>query len=132
MPKLLDVIKEKGLTHQEVIDLIERNIPIDLEIGLPEKVSEEKEVPEIEVEETDKPKKPIELYITEVEEEKEEEPEPEEEEITLTQKEIDKKIADAVEEKLKATRKVPSKGKIVDKPQSNISVVKRNWFEEIV
>ena len=128
MPKLLDVIKEKGLTHQQVIDLI-GSIEQD---SLPEEVSEEKEVPEIEVEETDKPEEPIELYITEVEEEKEEEPEPIEEEITLTQEELDKKIADAVEEKLKATRKVPSKGKIVDKPQADVPTVKRNWFEEIV
>ena len=125
MPKLLDVIKEKGLTHQEVIDLIEK-------IGLPEKESEEKEVPEIEVDETDKPEEKIELYITEVEKEPEPEEDTVEEEITLTQEELDKQIADAVEEKLKATRKVPSKGKIVDKPQANISVVKRNWFEEIV
>lgn len=125
MPKLLDVIKESGYTHQEIIDMIEK-------AGKPEEVSEEKEVPEIEVEETDKPEEPIELRITDMKEEKEEEPEPIEEEIILTQKEIDKKIADAVEEKLKATRKVPSKGKIVDKPQSNIPTVKRNWFEEIV
>ena len=125
MPKLLDVIKESGYTHQQVIDLIEK-------AGLPEEVSEEKEVPEIEVEETDKPEEKIELRITDMKEEKEEELEPKEEEITLTPEELDKKIADAVEEKLKATRKVPSKGKIVDKPQSNISVVKRNWFEEIV
>jgi hypothetical protein len=124
LPKLLDVIKEKGLTHQEVIDLIEK-------IGLPEEVSEEKEVPEIEVEETDKPEEPIELYITKLEEEPEPEEDTVEEEITLTQEELDKQIADAVEEKLKATRKVPSKGKIVDKPQANISVVKKNWFEEI-
>ena len=125
MPKLLDVIKEKGLTHQEVIDLIEK-------IGLPEEESEEKDVPEIEVEETDKPEEPIELYITKLEEEPEPEEDTVEEEITLTQTELDKQIADAVEEKLKATRKVPSKGKIVDKPQVNIAVVKRNWFEEIV
>ena len=125
MPKLLDVIKEKGLTHQQVIDLIKK-------IGLPEEESEEKDIPEIEVEETDKPEEPIELYITQVEEEPEPEEDTEEEEITLTQEELNKQIADAVEEKLKATRKVPSKGKIVDKPQANISIVKRNWFEEIV
>ena len=125
MPKLLDVIKESGYTHQEVMDLIEK-------AGKPEEVSEEKEVPEIEVEETDKPEEPIELYITEMKEEKEEEPEEKEEEITSTPEELDKQIADAVEEKLKATRKVPSKGKIVDKPQVDIPTVKRNWFEEIV
>jgi len=125
LPKLLDVIKESGYTHQQVIDLIEK-------AGLPEKESEEKEVPEIEVEETDKPDDKIELYITEVKEVEEEEPEPIEEEITLSQTELDKKIADALKEKLKATRKVPSKGKIVDKPQVDIPTVKRNWFEEIV
>lgn len=125
MPKLLDVIKEKGLTHQQVIDLIEK-------IGLPEEVSEEKDVPEIEVEETDKPEEPIELYITKVEEEPEPEEDTVEEEITLTPEELDKKIADAVEEKLKATRKVPSKGKIVDKPQNTRNVVKKNWYEVIV
>jgi len=127
LPKLLDVIKEKGLTHQEVIELIEK-------VGLPETPVEEKDVPEEEIQEDDKPEEPIELYITDntTEVVEEEEPEPEEEEITLTPEELDKKIADAVEEKLKATRKVPSKGKIVDKPQSDIPVVKRNWFEEIV
>ena len=126
MPKLLDVIKEKGLTHQQVIDLIEK-------IGLPKTPAEEKEVPEVEIQEDDKPEEPIELYITKLEDEPEfKEENTVEEEITLTQKELDKKIADGVEEKLKAQRKVPSKGKIVDKPQANISVVKRNWFEEIV
>ena len=127
MPKLLDYLKEKGLTHEDVIKMID-----DLKDGLPESPAEEKEVPEEEPREDDKPEEKIPLYITAMEDEPEAEVETVEEEITLTQEELDKQIADAVEEKLKATRKVPSKGKIVDKPQSNIAVVKRNWFEEIV
>ena len=127
MPKLLDYLKEKGLTHVEVMEIIDK-----LEAGKPEEVSEEKEVPEIEVEETDLPEEKIPLYITKIEDEPEAEEDEKEEEIILTQEELDKKIADAVEEKLKAQRKVPSKGKIVGKPQANTPSVKRNWFEEIV
>ena len=124
MPKLLDYLKEKGYSHEDVMKLID---------GLPESQEDEKEVPEEEIQEDSKPDEKIELYITKMEDEPEpEEDETVEEEITLTQEELDKQIADAVEEKLKATRKVPSKGKIVDKPQANISVVKRNWFEEII
>ena len=126
MPKLLDYLKEKGLTHQDVINMI------DGSISLPESQEDEKDVPEEEIQEDDKPEEPIELYITETEEEPEAEVETVEEEIVLSQEELDKKIADGVEEKLKAHRKVPSKGKIVDKPQANIPTVKRNWFEEIV
>jgi len=125
LPKLLDVIKEKGLTHQEVIKLIEG-------IGLPETQEEEKDVPEEEIQEDDKPEEPIELYISDNTTEIVEELQPIEEEITLTPEELDKKIADAVEKKLKAVRKVPSKGKIVGKPRVTTNVVKRNWFEEIV
>jgi len=128
LPKLLDYLKEKGLTHQDVIDIID-----NLKDGLPETPAEEKEVPEEEPREDDKPEEKHELYITAMEDEPETEEETvTEEEITLTQKELDKKIADALEEKLKATRKVPSKGKIVDKPRHEPATVKRNWFEEIV
>ena len=126
MPKLLDVIKELGLTHQEVIDILSKQ-----EADKPESQEDEKDVPEGELQEDDKP---IELYLSEAptEESEVEEVEEQDEIIELTQKELDKQIADVIREKLKATRKVPSKGKLVDKPVSNIDVVKRNWFEEIV
>ena len=127
MPKLLDYLKEKGLSHEDVIRLINEKD------DLPETQEEEKDVPEEEIQEDDKPEEKAELYITNmVDEEPEAEEETVEEEITLTQEELDKKIADAVEEKLKAKRKVPSKGKIVGKPQADVQTIKRNWFEEIV
>ena len=129
LPKLLDVIKEKGLTHQEVLELIEKT-------DLPESQEDEADVPDEEVVEDDKPDEPIELYLTEVESEEEPEPEEEQEEqsetISLTPEELTIKIKEGVEEKLKANRKVPSKGKIVGKPQSDVPVVKKNWYEQMV
>ena len=126
MPKLLDYLKEKGLSHEDVINMI------DGLKDLPETQEEEKEVPEEEIQEDSKPDESEGLYITSMVDEPETEVETVEEEITLTQKELDKQIADAVEEKLKAQRKVPSKGRIVDKPQADVPTIKRNWFEEIV
>ena len=127
MPKLLDVVKESGYSHQDVIDMIEKK-----KADLPEPQEGEAEVPEEEVVEDDKPEDVIELHQTEVETPDEEEPEDETETIELTQDELDKKIEQAVADKLKANLKVPSKGKIVGKREADRNVVKRNWFEEIV
>ena len=68
LPKLLDVIKEKGLTHEEVLKLIESHS------NKPEAEIEESVVEEAEEVEIDKPKEEIPLYLIKVEsEEKSEE-----------------------------------------------------------
>jgi len=126
LPKLLDFIKDKGLSHEQVMELIEGS--------LVEEPGEE-EAPEIEDGEDEEK---IQLYQTD---NRSEEPETSEEEseedeeiktIELTPEELATKIAEGVAKELEATRKVPSKGRIVDRPQSDIPVVKKNWFEEIV
>ena len=126
MPKLLDFIKDKGLNHEQVMKLIGDS--------LVEESEEVVETPEIEDGEDEEK---IELHITD---NRSEEPETSEEESTeevtetieLTPEELAEKIKAGVAERLAATRKAPSKGKIVDKPQADIATVKKNWFEEIV
>ena len=126
MPKLLDFIKDKGLNHEQVMKLIGDSL-----VEEPEEVVETPEIEDGEDEEK------MELYITDNKEEESEtsEEESEEEEIKtieITPEELAKKIEDAVAKKLAATRKPPSKGKIVSEPQSDVAVVKKNWHEVIV
>lgn len=121
MPKLLDYIKEKGLTHEQVIEIL------DKELSKPESEVDESTESEIETDETDKPdSNQIEVEI---------EPKVEEEEIEqISMKELDQKIDDRIRKVLKIKRKVPSKGKII-KPEDipkDKDVVKKNWFEVLV
>jgi len=132
MPKLLDVIKEKGLTHEQVLDMLENM------------KDEEPEVVE-EVIETTEEEPPADIPES-VEEVIEEPPEIKNDEVaepelyTVSQDELTKLISDAVEEKLKARRGAPSKGKVVDKTQlhkepatkSKREAATEGWFEVIV
>ena len=128
-PKLLDFLKEKGISHADAMKYLE-------EMGKPEPKEEVIAEPEVEVEEVVKPEhKGVPLRITDMktkEPESEEETE-EEEKITLTEEELATKIALAVEEELKVKRKVPSKGKIIT-PENKHSreIAGQGTFERIV
>ncbi len=119
MPKLLDVIKELGLSHTEAIEILTKWKP-DTEIEESEDIEEE--VPEMEVPEED----------DEMEDEEPELEETPEETISLTPEELKQKITDAVEEVTKAKVGKPSKGKESRTPVPEPAVIKKNWFEEKV
>lgn len=120
MPKLLDVVKESGYSHQDVIDLIEK-------AGKPEPQEDEVDISIEEVVEDDLPEDDIELPITE----DEEEPEEIDASITLTPEELTEKVKLAVAKGIRVKRKVPSKGKIRDKPSVEYGVSNRG-YEELV
>ena len=117
MPKLLDVIKEKGLTHDQVIDILNN---IDSEISETEEGTEE---------ETESIQPEVEEEDTVIEESREEETQ---ELINISKDELAEMISKAIEDKLKARRKPPSKGVQVEVPVSEKNVVKKNWFEVMV
>lgn len=110
MPKLLDVVKESGLSHEEVVELIKnRDVKPDGE--------EEEEIEEVEeIEEDDKPddEDDVKALIQKLADE-------EEAKIEIKEKAEKVKIALMVQEELKRRgkidRKTPSKGKITDVPK---------------
>ena len=95
MPKLLDFIKEKGLTHDDVIKILS---------DIPESEDIEVENIEVEEEEVEEHEEVEEKEDTEIDDNKEE---PE----TFTLKDVEKLINKALENSRKAKRKAPSKGK---------------------
>jgi len=120
MPKLLDYIKEKGLSHEDVIELIRK------EFDKPE--SSEEEVEEV-IEEEGEDDKPEEV---EQEEEAEIEQISDQEEVEDTKvPDIKKEVQKEIKKQLKVIRKTPSKGIISDKPVVD-RTIKKNWYEEIV
>ena len=121
MPKLLEYLKEKNMSHEDVMKLI------DKELNKPEAKPDEINKPDLETEvEQVSEVKPKKIYkpeletetITETEEEKPEESE------QISDKEIKKeddaditkKIEEEVIRQLKIKRKTPSKGEVRDKP----------------
>lgn len=102
MPKLLDYISEKELSHAKVIEILENHLKESPEPE-PEEESEEEE-------ETDEEEESQEQG-DESEEEQEEKPEI----IKLSKNDLQKIVKEAVEERLKAVRKPPSKAKPVKK-----------------
>ncbi len=115
MPKLLDFIKEKGLTHDDVIKLLS--------------ASEESTVSEEEIEDDEE----------DVEEEVEEVIEEEDTEIeddtdvpkTFTLKDVEKLISKAIEGTRKAKRKAPSKGKKGQGTPQKPIYTREDMFEEM-
>ena len=93
MPKLLDFIKEKGLTHDQVIELLSKETEDEVDNN-DESTDEEEEVEEEEIVEED----------TEIEDNNDEPK-------TFTLKDVEKMINKALENTKKAKRKSPSKGK---------------------
>jgi hypothetical protein len=119
LPKLLDFIKEKGLTHDQVIDMLNEH-----DTSEPEEETEEEEV--IDDSEEDE-------EIDEIEDDTEiEDNEPEPDIIQISKDELTKIVNEAVENRLKATRKAPSKGKKGGKFVRDKNVVQKNMFEEMV
>ena len=122
MGRLLDTVKESGLSHEEVVDLIEKDKALKLQ-----QESEITQDPEIEVEGNVKPEDEA------VEDEVVEEDEIDEETKALVSKLADEKeakdkadkvkIAELVQDELKrrgkVKRKTPSKGSITDVPKLN-------------
>ena len=105
--RLIDYLKEKGISHEQIKTMIEESIDTALE---KEEVDEE-----IEAEPT-----------------QEEKPEPEVP--TFTTDDIKVFIEEEVKRNLKIKRKVPSKGRTI-KPEdvpTDKDVVKKNWFEVLV
>ena len=135
LPKLLDFIKDLGMTHEEAMTaLTELKKKPDTEIEEPvEKVEPTIEEPtkKVPLRTITTDERDVEIAAEKAQEE-EEEVEEDTEPITLTKEELAKKIEDAVADKLKSDRKTPSKGNINDKPQTNIAMIKRNWYEVIV
>lgn len=104
--KLIDYLKEKGISYEDLKTMIEESIDTALE-----KSEGKEEVPE---------------PIVEVE--------PEKEVPTFTKEDIQEMVQSEVEKSLKIKRKVPSKGKLIkpeDLPKDK-DVVKKNWFEVMV
>jgi len=105
--KLIDYLKEKGISHEEIKTMIEDSIDTALE-----EKEEKKEDPEVE------PKEPEEL----------------EEVPTFSKDDIKEMIQEEVIKSLKIKRKVPSKGKTI-KPEevsTDTNTIKKNWFEVMV
>jgi len=113
--QLIDYLKEKGIKLEDLKTMIEESVDTALEES------------EVEVEEK------------EVELPQEEESEPEEVP-TFTKDDIKQLISDEVMKSLKIKRKVPSKGKIVDKTdiqkepasETKRAVATKDWCEVIV
>lgn len=115
MPKLLDFIKDKGLTHEQVIEILEKIEP-EASDDSEEELEEEEEEVEEESEEV-------------VDDESSEEEESENI-IQISKTELSKLIAAEVSKTLKAVRKAPAKGKKAgEKPTKMKPVIERNMFE---
>ncbi len=100
-PKLLDTIKESGLSHEEVKELIKKHL------SKPDSEEEENQEEDMKTEETDKPKdKTIEKKVEEKPKEKKEKP------ISYSKEELAKIIQKALEKERKHTLKKGSKGKV--------------------
>lgn len=105
--KLIDYLKEKGISHEDLKLMIEESIDTALEKKEGETEEEDKEAEQV--------------------------PEPEGVP-TFTKEDIKEMIQSEVKESLKIKRKVPSKGKTIkpeDVPNDN-NIVKKNWFEVMV
>jgi hypothetical protein len=112
LPKLLDVVKELGLSHDDAIKLLkETATPPELIEEEEEKVSEEEE----------------EESADDEEEESEDKPET----IQVTKEELNGLIKKAVEDSMKAYRKTPSKGKKVKVPKLK-PYSREDMFERII
>lgn len=128
MPKLLDFIKEKDLTHEQVIELIEKNYK-------PEDNTDESDESDTEDEQINKPDQ--ETETSEDEEELDEEALvkklADEEEAKIKKLKADEKIkiVKLVQEELKRrgkiTRKTPSRGEIRDKPTLDYEINVRGY-----
>jgi DNA-binding transcriptional MerR regulator len=117
LPKLLDVIKEKGLSHEDVINLLEDYNPEDSSDGEEEEEEIEEDIDDSEDEQD-----------TENTDNEEIEPKS----ITISEDQLIEMINSAVEEKLKARRKPPSKGKKTKVPVPETKAVSKNMFEVLV
>ena len=105
--KLIDYLKEKGISHEEIKTMIEDSIDTALE-----EKEEKKEDPDVEPDKVEEP----------------------EEVPTFSKDDIKEMIQEEVIKSLKIKRKVPSKGKTI-KPEDihkDEDVVKKNWFEVMV
>lgn len=120
MPKLLDFIKEKGFSHEQVISILEGVEPEPIEDS--EEVEEESE-PEVsqdepQIDEDTPNEESIEVEKPEL--------------IQMTKIELTELINKAIEEKFKANRKPPSKGKESNHSAPDKNIIKKNWFEVMV
>ena len=106
--RLIDYLKEKGISHEQLKTMIEESVNTALE----------KDEGTEEVEQTE-----------------ESGSEPEKEEVPqFTIAQLKEMIQEQVQDSLKIKRKVPSKGKIV-KPEDipkDKDIIKKNWFEVMV
>lgn len=122
MPKLLDFLKDKEISHADAMKLIEEHFV------KPEDESDESEEPDITEGEDDKPEDEIEEEQTDDEVEALVQKLADEEEAKIEAKaKADKvKLALMVQEELKKrgkiTRKTPSKGKITDVPKLDYDI----------
>jgi len=122
MPKLLDYVKEEGLTHEEVIELIKnRNLK-------PEEPEVKVEEPEVEVGEIDKPDEEIELVKDKVEEDSTETEQISTEEVEEEKPDISDKIKEE-DIQLKIKRKTPSKGVIKQEPTIEYGITSHRGYE---
>ena len=117
MPKLLDFIKEKGYTHDQVIELL-TNLPAEETSGETDQAeddSEEEEEEEVENEEEEE--------NTEIDEDKDDK--------TFTLKDVEKLISEAIKGTKKAKRKAPSKGKLGKGTPTKRVYTREEQFEEM-
>jgi len=126
LPKLLDVIKEKGLTHQQVIKLINNMSETDTDELEVQNIPNQEELEEDIEEEEEETEDEVSTDITEDDQEIETKI------YQVSEEQLNELIEKAVQESLKAKRKAPSKGKKIDKPLADKNVVRKNMFEVIV
>ena len=129
LPKLLDFIKELGITHEEVMLKLKEKSTTEIEEVEEEAETTIEEPAEEGLHMITTPERDAEIAAEKAQKEEIVE---DTETITLTKEELEKKIADGIADELKSERKIPSKGKIFAEPQSNVAVIKKNWFEVIV
>ena len=121
--KLLDFVKGKDYTHQQVMDFLESQSELFREqFPIEEEGQEEEEEEEEEEIQTNDDKDKTKTNDNEKEQET----------INLSRDELTEIITAAIEEKFKANRKAPSKGKKIDKKLPDKNIVKRSNFEMIV
>lgn len=116
MPKLLDFLKNKEISHAEAMELIEKHFV------KPDAETEAPEVPDTEDEQIIKPDLETETPDAETEEKSEE---TEEEDVDIA-----KLVQEEVAKILKVKRKVPSKGKVRKTPTLDYKVNIRGYEEK--
>jgi hypothetical protein len=128
MPKLLDWLKDKNISHEDAMKFLEEKYK-------PELLTEDEKAAKAEKEKVDKPAAEVK---EEIEKPKEEVPKEEKQEnskpematsIYEMQKEITKTITEEIKKQMALLRGSPPKGVVGEQPTDNRPTVTKNLFE---